>query len=262
MLEPVRLELNRQLVVSNAVSESLAADRPVPILATTRARAEALLAAADQVRLFTGHTAKQVDHATDSVVVHFEKALEHHAGILRASVVPLRAAQSDTLRRLHLVRARLFPQGTGYIRQTMDLQFPALILLRDRMAEPEIAAAIDALGLRGAADHVLAHIALYARFVGRDVGSSTAGAEDAGAAWTAAFQLFAAQVLLDYQHDEAMRRELLGPYEAQVELQRAGYREEHRARKAAAAAAAAAATATATVATTAAGAEGGMGAAT
>ena len=181
-------------------------------------------------------TPRQVDLATDAVVPAFENGLEKREQSLRDAVVPLGDAQRQTLGHLRLLRTRLFPKGTDYIRLTMDLQWRHLDELRSRMGEPEVSAAIDALGLRSEADHVLAHIDRYERVLGQDSGPAGRATALASQAWHEAFRLFAAQVMVDYAAQPEMQRELLGPYEAQLAQQRAAAKA-RRSRAAAAAAA-------------------------
>jgi hypothetical protein len=123
--------------------------------------------------------------------------------------------------RIRQVRARLFPEGTEFTRGSMDAQWSGLVALRGRMQDPEVASAIDALGMRPIADHVLGHIELYGRMLGQQGGKPTAGEEQANTAWNEAFRLLAAQVLVDYPADAAIQDELLGAYHAQLAQQRA-----------------------------------------
>lgn len=229
-----RLDIERQSIVTNAVEVTLEAPRATPLLPATRARGEALVAAGVALRLFTALTAQRVDQATDTVIVAFRSVLEDQARALRDSVVVLAGPQREAVGRLGMLRTRLFPNGTGFIRWTMDLQWSQLLVLRSAMEDPEVAAAIDAQGLRALADHLLAHIALYGRMLGHDADTARAGQEEASAAWSEAMTMFAAQVLIDYEKDEEMRTELLGAYKAQLEQQRAGYRAAARARRASA----------------------------
>jgi hypothetical protein len=221
MLSITPLTTKRQVIVGNAVGDSLAADRPASLSPSTRARGEAVVTATLSVRLFAGVRPAQVDRATCTVVVGFHRTLEGQERSLRKSVIPHNEAQRIAADRAQRVRAHLFPQGLQFLRRTMDLEWSDLVSLRARMQEPEIAEAIDGLGLRPMADHVLAHIELYGRVVGKDASKAGAGEAKANAAWTEAFRLFSAQVLIDYEHDGAMQDELLGPYEAQLAQQRA-----------------------------------------
>lgn len=217
----VRLDIQRQTIVGKAVEDTLAVVRSVPLTAATHARGEAVAAATEQLRTFTDFKPARVDRPTDTVIAEFDHLLEAHERVLRDDVVALGPQQLEALARARMVRARIFPQGTGFIRSSMDLQWSELIAVRERMGEPEVATAIDGLGLRPAANHLLAHIELYGRMVGLLASKARGGEEKASAAWTEAFQLYAAQVLLDYEKDAAMKQELLGTYEAQLAQQRA-----------------------------------------
>ncbi len=221
MLTAPRLDILRQEIVGNAIAKSLAAARPVPLTAATRARGEAVVEATVELRIFTNHLPVKVDRRTDSLVATFEHLVEAHERALCDDVVPLSPEQRESHGRARLVRTRVFPQGTGFIRLSMDLQWSELVGLRARMQEPEVVAALDGLGLRSAADHLLAHIDLYGRMVGQEGSKARAGQERACAAWTGAFRRLMAQALLDYENDTAMLKELLGPYEAQLAQQRA-----------------------------------------
>ena len=234
MFTTVTLDTTRQTIVGNAVEAALAADRTVPLLAGTRARGEALVTASVTLRFFLELTPQLVDQATDTVVTAFRGGLETGKRALRDSAVPLGEPQREALGQYRMLQTRLFPKGTEYVRRSMDLQWGELLTLRAAMQEPEVAGAIDGLGLRPIADHLLGHIALYGRMLGKEAGSARAGVEEATAAWNEAMKMFVAQVLIDYEKDQATRQELLGVYEAQVEQQRAGYRAAARARKAAA----------------------------
>ena len=221
MLNVTKLDIQRQIIVGNAVEGSLAADRPVPLAAATRTRGEAVVAATQELRIFADHKPAKVDRPTDTVITEFDHLVTGHERALRDDAVPLGPAQLDALSRARLVRTRVFPQGTAFIRRSMDLQWSELVGVRARMQESEVAAAIDGLGLRPTADHLLAHIELYGRMVGQEANKARGGEQKASAAWGEAFQLFVAQVLLDYENDTALKQELLGPYEAQLAQQRA-----------------------------------------
>jgi len=160
----------------------------------------------------------------------FMHVLESQERVLRDAVVPLGDAQRDALAQVRFLRTQLFPQGTAFVHQPMDLQWSALILLRQALEEPECSAVIEALGLRRFAEHVVAHIELYGRILGHDARSSAAGEEKVSAAWTEAFKRYAVQVLHDYPDDAAMQRELLGVYDAQLAQQHALGRTTARAR--------------------------------
>jgi hypothetical protein len=221
MLSITPLTTKRQVIVGNAVGDSLAANRPDPLAPSTRARAEEVVAATVAVSLYASVRPAQVDGATCSVVAGFNRTLEGQERSLRKSVIPHNEAQRVAADRAHRVRARLFPQGLRFLRRSMDLEWSDLVSLRGRMQEPDIVEAIDGLGLRPVADHVLAHIEMYGRVLGKDASKAGAGEARANAAWTDAFRLFSAQVLIDYHHDNAMQDELLGPYAAQLSQQRA-----------------------------------------
>jgi hypothetical protein len=216
--------MQRQIIVGNAAAAALSVARPTPLTATTRARGEALVAATVPLHLYVSTNGKKVDNATDTVVVGFAHVLAEQERVLRDTVVPLGDLQRQGLAHVRVLRTRLFPGGTEYVKSSMDLQWSALVALRSAMQEPECSAAIDGLGLRPFADHVLAHIELYGRMVGQEGKASSAGAAEASAAWTEAFKRFAVQVMHDYPDDAAIQRELLGPYEAQLEQQRAAAR--------------------------------------
>jgi hypothetical protein len=141
--------------------------------------------------------------------------------VLHDAVLPQNEVQQLMAARIRQVHARLFAKGTEFLRGSMDAQWSGLVSLRGRMQEPEIAAAIDALGMRPLADHVLAHIDLYGRMLGQQGGNPRAGEEQANATWNEAFKVFAAQVLVDYEADAAIQDELLGAYHAQLAQQRA-----------------------------------------
>jgi hypothetical protein len=218
------LDKPRKLIVGNALAGSLAADRPTPLTDATRVRAEAVVAATDGLRLFVKHRPLTVDRATDAVINGCDRTLGAKEQSLRDTVVPLGDAQRDELSRVRRLRIHLFPEGTGFTQNSMDLEWAVLGEVRARAEEPQAAADIEALGMRTQMDHLFAHIDLYGRMLGLDADKARAGEEKASAAWAAAFQLFLAQVLVDYDADPVMRAELLGPYEAQLAQQRAAAR--------------------------------------
>jgi len=224
VLTVTKLDIQRQTIVGNALGNSLAAVRPVPLAAATRTRGEAVVAATEELRLFADLNPAKVDRPTDTVAIEFDRLVEGHERVLRDDVVPLGPAQLEALSQARLVRTRVFPQGTAFTHRSMDLQWSELVGVRARMQQPDVAAAIDGLGLRAAADHLLAHIELYGRIVGSDANKARAGQEKASAAWNETFRLFVAQVLLDYENDPAMKQELLGTFEAQLAQQRAALR--------------------------------------
>jgi len=232
MFEIVRLEVDRQLNVGNALAPILAADRPTPLLQSTRARAEAVIGATLALSAARHAPPAPIDHATDSVTTALDRTLEAAEQTLRDSVVPLGAAQRSAHGQIRMLRTRLFPGGTGFIRKAMDKEWPHLAELRAELGDAEVAAAVDALGLRPIVDHLLAHIELYGRALGQEGGAAGHAVELASAAWQEAFKRFAAQVILDYEGDQATQRELLGPFQVQLEQQRAAARAAARARKA------------------------------
>lgn len=221
MLDLTRLAVDRQINAGNALSAILAVVRQTPLVTSTVTRGEAVIAATLALVAARDTAPKAVDNATDSVTVAFKDGLAARERSLRDSVVPLNAAQQQTLGHLRLVLTRLFPAGTDYIRLPMEMQNRHLTELRSRMSEPEVSSAIDALGLRSEADHMVAHIDLYGRVLGQDAGAAGRATELASATWHEAFRLFAAQVTLDYNAQPEIRQELLGRYEAQLEPQRA-----------------------------------------
>jgi len=215
------LDISRKLIVGNALAGSLGAVRPVPLVPATCARAEAVVAATEGLRLFAKHRPLKVDRATDVAVTGCDRTLEAKERTLRDTVVPLGDAQRDELARVRRLRAHLFPAGTEFTRRSMDLQWGELVELRARAHEPQAVEDIDALGMRAQVEHLLAHVELYGRMLGQGADKARAGEDKASAAWNEAFQLLLAQVLIDYEKDAATRQELLGPYEAQLAQQRA-----------------------------------------
>ncbi|EYF02306.1 hypothetical protein [Chondromyces apiculatus] len=151
----------------------------------------------------------------------FGRAVAEQERALLDSVVPLDEEQQMAASRLQLIRTRVFRRGTQFIRRSMDLEWPALCEVREVVEDPAVMEAIERQGLWPVAAHLLGHIALYAQALGHEAGAAGSAVEKASHAWHEAFKRFAAQVLLDYEHDEATRRELLGPYEAQLDEQRA-----------------------------------------
>ncbi|AKT37933.1 hypothetical protein [Chondromyces crocatus] len=218
------LDNPRKLVVGNAVSNALNVNRPNPLLSSTQLRAEALVDASERLRFFIGISPQRVDQATDTVVTSFRAHLEKGEQVLKDSVVPLGAPQREALGRFRMLRTRLFPKGTAYIRASMDLQWGELVALRGALHEPEVVDAIAVQGMQDLSAHLLEHIALYGRMLGKEAGSARAGVEEASGVWNEAMRLFTAQVVLDYEKDAAIQQELLGTYHAQLEQQRASYR--------------------------------------
>ncbi|MCC6551744.1 MAG: hypothetical protein IT372_01825, partial [Polyangiaceae bacterium] len=243
MMTIQRIGIARQITVGNAIADALAADRPSPILSGTRARCEEVVSATAVLRVFAGYKAVDVYTATSKILIGLEENLAAQERSLRDGVVPMGEAQHQALARVSLVRSRVFPQGVGLARLPMDMQWPRLVAIRSAVQEPPVAAAIDAMSLRPHVDHALAHIEVYGRVIGQQTGGAGAGKEQACEAWTEAFRLLAAQVLLDYQKDAAMQKELLGPYQVQLANQRAAARAS-RSRKSASAPATGSATAT------------------
>lgn len=224
MSNPVTLDLFRQVAIGNAIADTLAEVRPVPIVPTTQARAEAVVEASATLQFFNERSSGKVDHATDTVVTTLRQVLETCARGFRSDVVPLQSAQRDYLDRCVFLQGQLYPKGTDYVLGSMNEQWPEMVTLRTTMLRPDVAAAIDAVGLRPMADHVLAHIGIYGRMLGKEAGAAGGGLEEATGTWNRSMKLYIAQVEIDYESDPVMRRELLGAYEKQVELQRAGYR--------------------------------------
>lgn len=224
LLDVTKLDGERQLTVGNALREAIVKPRNPALLAGTLARGEVVLAMTTELRSAIGAPPGLVDRATGTVVTAFRNAVMEQERALLDTVAPLREAQQQAASRLQLIRTRVFVNGTRFIRKAMDLEWSALCEMREAMQDPEVAAAIDAQGLRAVADHLLTHIGLYAVALGHEAGSAGSAEEKASAGWHEAFKRFAAQVLLDYENDEALRRELLGVYESQLEEQRAAQR--------------------------------------
>ncbi len=224
MLDTTRLEIPRQLNVGDSLAEVLAKDRPTPLLAGTLARGNAVTAATFALASHSRAKPGKVDRATDTVVISVDHLLEAAENALLDSVVPLGEAQQQTLARVRLIRTSVFPQGTQFIRRPMDLEWPALRNVQSALGDPEVAAAVDALGLRAVVDHLLAHIARYGQAVGQEAGAAGTAEEKASLAWHEAFKLFAAQVMVDYEKDAALRQELLGAYEVQLAQQQSSAR--------------------------------------
>lgn len=232
MFELPRLDVDRQLNVGNAITAVLPAPRPTPLMPTTLARGEAVVAATQALRAFSGPSPGQVDRATDTVITAFDRARADDERALLDSVVPLGPAQREALSRIRLIRTRVFPNGTDFIRRRMDLEWRALCDVQKALLEPEVAAAVDAQGLRPAVVHLLAHIELYGRVIGQEAGPAGKAEERLSAAWHEAFKMFAAQVTLDYDKSPEIQKELLGAYEVQLDEQRSAARAAARARQA------------------------------
>lgn len=230
-LTRTRLDIRRQEIVSSAIADALAADRPAPLLPGTRARAEAVVAIGRELRAFTNLTSKQIYNATRTIVAGIAAMLDRQERILCRSKVPRRAAQQQSLGRVHALQVALFPQGTGFTSWPMHLQWVELVKIRATLARPDVAAAIDAEGLSACVEDLLEHIALYGHAVGRCYTGAGAGRADAQEAWADAMQKLAAQVLIDYENDPETRDALLSPYEAHVEEQRAAARAKRAARR-------------------------------
>jgi hypothetical protein len=224
-----RLDTERQIAIGHHLKLTLAVERPTPLTPAVCARGDAVIASTIAVSLFANHRPVTVDRATDKVVIGFERTLtDASEWALHDGAVPHGEAQHLVVARLRQVRTRLFPEGTGFTQGTMDLKWTRLVTLRAEMQEPEVAAAIDAIGMRPHADHVLAHVALYGRMLGQQGGNSSAGEAQANAAWNEAFQVFAAQVVADYHADSAIQKELLSGYHTQLAQQRAVARADRR----------------------------------
>ncbi|EYF07668.1 hypothetical protein [Chondromyces apiculatus] len=215
------LDISRKIIVGNTLSVSHTATRAEPLTTATRERIQAVVTATEGLQMFAKYRPLRVDRATDASVNGCYRTLKAMERSFDDAVVPLGEAQRATVAQARRVRNHLFPEGTTFTQLSMDLQWGALLALRGRVTEPETVADVAALGMQSQVEHMMAHIDLYGRILGQEADKARAGEEEASAAWTRALRLLVAQVLLDYDGDEATRQELLGPYEAQLAQQRA-----------------------------------------
>ncbi|AKT38797.1 hypothetical protein [Chondromyces crocatus] len=233
MLNTTRLEVDRQINVGNALGPILAAPRATPLQGATRTRGDAVIASTLALLNVRDVPPRAADQATDTVVTAFHRMLEAREEMLLDTLVPLGPAQREVLGQVRLLRTRLFPKGTSFIRLPMEMELKHLTDLRQRLGEPEVDAAVTALGLEAEVLHLVTHVERYGRSLGQDAGGAGRATELASVAWHEAFVRFAAQVVVDYEGNTAMQRELLGPYEGQRLQQRAAARAARRARAAA-----------------------------
>ena len=226
------INTKRKTVVSDAVGKMVAAPRTTPLTPTTVASAEAVVAAAEPLHLYVTLSDKKVNTSTTTVVAGFASSISSLRHMLRSDVASLGQPQHETFKHLKLLQERLFPSGTNFLRASMNVKWGSLLALRTAMQEPACSQAIDACGLRVCADHVFTQIEVYGRMLGPDAKAAGGGEEAAAEAWVEAYTRFAVQVMHDYPGNKALQRELLGPYDVQLEQQRAADRAAERARRA------------------------------
>ena len=225
MLELVRIDSSRQIIVGNALALLLAEARTPALTPAVVTRGQAVVDATKSLAAMAGPTPAATFFATRSVFAGIAHVLEAHEKALNDAVVPLGDAQSKSLAFARTLSARVFNNASDFAHLAAELQWSELSTARTTLASPDVDAAVVGLGLKPAVDHLLAHVDLLGRVLGKDVGAAGSASDKAGAAWHAAFVLFVAQVAVDYDTDPKTQDALFGAYEAQVKAQHDAERE-------------------------------------
>jgi hypothetical protein len=178
------------------------------------------LGVSDNMPMFT------IDVATDSVlssIYRIEQAVQKG---LVATVVPLGPKQQKLLEAAVLIDGAWFPNGIGFIRDSVGIQNAAMISIRKTLTSkeqgPAIKAAVETLGIGPLVDHFLLHAGLYSKKLGlagetaEEVDDSGAEPRDPSDVWHDLYVQFAIDVSSAYKKDAATRKTLLGPYDSQL----------------------------------------------
>lgn len=221
-----RLPAERQRNVGGALEEHFKTKPKYSIEVTRSAHAviEATpaLGRSDDMPLFT------IDGATDSVLSAIYRIVQSIQKGLVATVVPLGHVQQAQLEAAELIDATWFPNGIGFIHDSVGLQHAAMASIRSSLSDtetgPALKAAVKTLGLGPLVDHFLSHATLYAKklgLAGAVVTDADGEPRDPSDVWHDAFVKLAIDVMSAYRDDPAKQKTLLGSYESQLAEYRA-----------------------------------------
>lgn len=171
-----------------------------------------------------------LDNTTDTVYSAFDGAIYAiERGMDDRVIKPLPPPQAKKKAAASTIRLKVIPDGMPFLSLSMPLQYDAMRTVIDRLEkDPECVAAVDELGLDYFVAHMAAHLAPYGRAVktadGRDL-------EAEGDAFHAAFVKLAVQASAQHADDAAVRKQIFGAYETELEAQREEDRARRRAKK-------------------------------
>lgn len=199
------------------------------------------LGASNDVPMFT------VDVATDSVVSAIYRMVQAVPKGLVASIIPLGPPQQAMLDAAFLLDHAWFPNGIGFIHDSVGVQSSAMLSMRKSLTDPDqgagIKAAVKTLGLGPLVDHFVLHATLYTKKLGLagEIAESGDEPRDPTDVWHDLYVQLAIDVSSAYRADPAKQKTLLGSYESQLAEYRADQAKERKRAAAKAKAAAAAA---------------------
>lgn len=174
----------------------------------------------------TDATMIEIDRGTDRAVSAFdtqvggiERSFDHEA------ILALDDGEKARLADAALVRQRVLPSGTGFLRLVYSKQWARMNGMVKALAEKDVSAAVERLGLALESDRIGRWVALYGAKLGVTEAKNADPAAVAVEAWHAAYGSLVVRVHAEYdaaddKTHQMVRDLLLSPYEAQAEEER------------------------------------------
>lgn len=219
MLEMARLNANRQRRVFLSLQEVREDKAFVRSLdARVREALEGAVLAGQPLAARHSLPPIVVDNSADSAFGGFYAIVTAIDGAVNDRVVEPTPEAVAARRAASTIVLRAFPKGTGFITQSMALQYEGMTQVVDRLRRDEACVdGVKTLGLGWMVDLLEAHLEPYGRIVNR---GDTRDAEAASNAFHAAFRTLAMRALDHHEADADIRARLLGAYERELDAQR------------------------------------------
>lgn len=220
MLDLPRITLVRQRRVSQSLAE-LAKDKAFvkTLQAPVREALTATVAAGAGLDPGREIPVLLLDTTTDAVFNALDDLLEAvEKGMTDRVIRPLTEPQGRKKAAATTLRQRAFPDGTGYLTESMALQYAAMRKTADALErDPECLAAVRELDLGWFVDHLVAHLGPYGRAVKAADGRDLEAESDA---FHRALVTLTVQTSAHHGADDALTKQVFGAYQTELDAQR------------------------------------------
>jgi hypothetical protein len=152
-----------------AAQHKALAEKKIKLVKEVEARCDTVAAATEAIVALGADdaTMTNIDRGADRFIGGFDGAFAEIERLLdHGDVLPLTAAEQDRRETARALRARLFPNGTDFIRATYRTQWERMNAVHVDAQKPENAAAIKKLGLTLEAERLGRWVALYGAKLG------------------------------------------------------------------------------------------------
>jgi hypothetical protein len=218
-----QLPVERQRNVGRALALTLDRERATSLTERTLQAGREVVAVTDRLQNPPSVPAILVDVSTDMVFTASHRLLRAWVRAFAGEMIALERPQQELLDAARFLIDRWYPNGVGFLREQMSIQWDSLQPIAGSFDDPQVSAAVQKLSMGPLVDHMRKHVELYGQTVGLGEGNPKPGAArtETRDHWQEAMKDFAIAVLADYSKDQATRTELLGVYEQQLAEHRA-----------------------------------------